>query len=78
MTFLTQTAKQVPTQLSQVRNHILKRGTITSWDAISHYRITRLSEYIRILREEGMDIKTEWETSNGKRYGRYILNVENN
>lgn len=44
------------TQLQQVKNHLLNKGRITSWSAIQAYRITRLSEYIRILREQGFNI----------------------
>ncbi len=47
------------TQLKLVMKHIIKVGEITSWTAITKYRITRLSEYIRILRDDyGWDIET--------------------
>lgn len=40
------------TQLQQVQDHLLLVGEITSWTAITKYHITRLSEYIRILRDD--------------------------
>lgn len=64
------------TQLEKIRKHLKEHLTITSWTAISFYRITRLSEYIRILRhDEGLDItgkriyppKSNW-------YNLYTLN----
>lgn len=63
------------TQLAQVRKHLKKNKKITSWTAIEKYRITRLSEYIRILRqEENLNISMTWKkTDEGKRYGLYKL-----
>lgn len=65
------------TQLNQIRGHLLLKGEITSWEAITKYHITRLSEYIRILRhEEQMDIKDLWERKNDKNYKRYLYQVK--
>jgi len=51
------------TQLEQVRHHLKRYGSITSWKAIQRYRITRLSEYIRVLRYfENMNIYSDWRT----------------
>ena len=66
------TAPQTETQLQMVRNH-LHKSTITTIEAIIKYRITRLSEYIRLLREEGYNISLTWNMNNGKRYGVYKL-----
>ena len=49
------------TQQKQVENHLIKNGTITSWDAIQNYRITRLSQYILLLRQSGWNIKSVWK-----------------
>lgn len=46
------------TQLQKVRKHLQKKGFITSWYAISKFRITRLSQYILLLRKEGLDIES--------------------
>jgi hypothetical protein len=63
------------TQLQQVKDHLTTERTITSWDAIALYRITRLSQYISILRGEGMDIKmTRVHPKTSNWYGLYILN----
>ena len=49
------------TQQKEVENHLLTHGTITSWGAIQNYRITRLSQYILILRNSGWDIDSIWK-----------------
>lgn len=41
-----------------VREHLLKHGSITSWDAINLYGETRLSDVILKLRQKGWDIRT--------------------
>ncbi len=60
-------------QRREVLDHLLKYGSITSWDAIQQYRITRLSEYVRILRSEGKNIQSTWKEHNGKRFVEYSL-----
>jgi len=40
----------------QVKNHLIKIGTIDSWTAIELYGATRLSAIIFNLRKEGMNI----------------------
>lgn len=47
------------TQLQEVRKHLNTFKSITSWEAITKYRITRLSAYILILRKKGMRIKSK-------------------
>lgn len=59
------------TQKDQVHSHLVNFGNITSWEAIMKYRITRLSEYIRDLRSDGLDIVSTWEEKDGKRWVRY-------
>ena len=54
----------------RVKNHLLKKGTITSWEAIQKYRITRLSHYIYLLRNESYVITGEWYTK--ERHGEHI------
>ena len=63
----------MPTQLDQIRQHLKEHGHITSWDAIQAYRMTRLSEYIRQLREEGWQITSEWEHNETRRWVKYVL-----
>lgn len=42
----------------KVLDHLIKHGSITSWEAITNYRATRLSDIIYRLRERGYDIDT--------------------
>ena len=61
-------------QKEQVLNHLKVYGRITSWEAIEKYHITRLSEYIRSLRnDDGINIPDEWKENNGKRFKEYRL-----
>ena len=41
------------TQKEQILTHLKKYGSITSWDAIMEYGVTRLSHHIYCLRNEG-------------------------
>lgn len=61
------------TQLNQVRQHLEQYGSIDTWKAIGLYRITRLGQYILLLRKEGLNIASEWESGEGKRWIKYIL-----
>lgn len=61
------------TQYDQVRKHIVKKP-ITSWEAITKYRITRLSHYILLLRKEGYIIESKrmQDKKTGKWWVKYI------
>jgi len=60
------------TQKQQVLNHLKTKGSITSADAIVNYWITRLAEYIRLLRRDGENITSVWEIGErGKKWVRY-------
>ena len=62
------------TQKQKVLNHLKEHGSITSWDAIQHYRITRLSEYIRSLRhEDGLNITSINEKNDNAHWVRYKM-----
>ena len=65
---------QGKTQKELIKNFIEKNKSITTMEAFTKYQITRLSEYIRQLRNDGLNISTIWTKSNGKRYGIYTLN----
>jgi hypothetical protein len=64
-------------RLSQDRiilNHLLKYGSITSWEAIQVYRITRLAHQIYVLRKGGLFIKSiPMESSNNQQFVKYVL-----
>ena len=62
------------TQKDRVLDHLKEQGTITSWEAIQNYGITRLSEYIRQLRHDGYIIASNW-TENINRYGDKVRHV---
>jgi len=47
---------EVTTQKEAVLWHLGRYGSLTSWEAIKEYGITRLSHYILVLRKEGYDI----------------------
>lgn len=53
-----------------VLNHFKKRKSITSWEAIQSYGITRLAAVICDLKEAHNIIATI-ETADGKRWARY-------
>lgn len=42
----------------KVKEHLLRFGSITSWDAINLYGETRVSDVILKLRQKGWDIRT--------------------
>lgn len=50
------------TQKEQILKHLNNHETITSWDAIMEYGITRLANYIFILRNEGYKISSTNKT----------------
>ena len=69
------------TQVDIVKNHLLKRGSITSWEAIDKYHITRLSSVIYIIiHRDGWKLRKErvytrrWFYFFGKKkFTKYIL-----
>lgn len=61
-----------------VLQHLLEKGSITSWEAIENYGATRLSAIIFNLRARGYDINTleiDGKDRYGQRcrYAKYIL-----
>lgn len=54
------------TQEEKVLRHLKQFGTITSWEAIMEYGITRLSAKIFNLRKEGYDIGSERVTAKNR------------
>lgn len=60
------------TQKQLVLKHLHKKS-ITSWDAIQKYGITRLSDVIFKLKGDGHAIVTMMESANDKRWARYSL-----
>ena len=42
-----------------VRQHLRSKKTITSWEAIQEYKVTRLADVIWQLKKRGMEIDTK-------------------
>lgn len=52
---------------NRILNYLLDNGSITSWSAIELFGCTRLSEYIRQIRQQ-YAVKSTWENTTN-RYG---------
>ena len=66
------------TKKEKVKCHLLEHGSITSWEAITKYNATRLSDIIFCLRKDGYDIETVYITKKNEEgesitYGEYKL-----
>jgi hypothetical protein len=66
------------TKIEQVKKHLLKKKSITSWEAIILYKATRLSAIIHSLRKIGYGINTTQIRSrdvngNDCTYAKYVL-----
>ena len=61
-------------QTMKIKKHLEDNEVITSWEAITQYRITRLSALIFILRTEfQMEINSTWKNKDGKKWTEYRL-----
>lgn len=47
------------TKTKQIKEHLISKGSITSWEAIEKYKATRLSAIIFNLKKTGMLIDTQ-------------------
>ena len=64
-------------QLYKIKEHLKWNKTITSWEAIQKYRITRLASIIHILRTEyQMNINSISKSKNGKNWVEYKYHQE--
>ncbi|MBQ6127117.1 DNA-binding protein [Candidatus Saccharibacteria bacterium] len=61
------------TQAGVILEHLLNHGSITSWEAVQQYRITRLSAVIYNLKKEGYPIQTDFESNEETHWARYTL-----
>ena len=58
----------------RVEEYMREHGSITSWEAITLFQATRLSDIIFKMRKRGMIIENKWERSNNDiPYVRYVL-----
>lgn len=58
-----------------IRQHLHTYRTITSWEAIQKYHITRLAAVISLLRDDGHVIDSVPQYVNGKKGRKYVLYV---
>jgi hypothetical protein len=63
------------TQKQQVLAHLKKKKSLTSWDAINLYGITRLAHYIYLLKDHYV-ITTITEKNDKSRWAKYIYGGE--
>jgi hypothetical protein len=68
------------TQTERILRHLKDYNSITTWEAIQEYGITRLSARIFDIKDMGYKIKSEIETATNRygetvNYKRYILEV---
>ena len=66
------------TKQNLVKEHLIKKKSITSWDAITFYKATRLSAIIFDLRKNGWNIATNSIVSNDQNgnsctYAKYVF-----
>ena len=53
-------------QKEEILLHLMENNTITSFDAIKEYNITRLADKIYLLRKEGFRIESELKNFTNK------------
>ena len=64
------------TKTARVLKHLLSGKSITSWEAIQEYRVTRLASIIFSLKKKGYPIKTRYFTDhNGVNIAEYWIEV---
>lgn len=51
--------KQRETHYDRVLRHLQENGSITSWESIIQYGLTRLGAYIYLLRKDGYNIESK-------------------
>lgn len=62
------------TQTQQIKEHLLRKGSITNVEAQALFKSRSITKRIHELREQGFDIYSEWNTdTTGQRYVRYWL-----
>ena len=68
-------------QKQKVKNYLESGRPLTSWEAIDKWHITRLAAIINVLKNEGMEIKSEMKSDHRtkKPYAEYrCLNIKVN
>ena len=65
--------KQKISKAEMVRKHLLSKKSITSWEAIEKYKITRLSAIIHKLRESGWNITNKKLSNENSNFVKYVF-----
>lgn len=60
-------------KIKQVEAHLHQFGSITSWEAIQKYQVTRLTGIIFVLKERGTKINSVREKDEKSHWIRYYL-----
>lgn len=60
-------------QKQEILNHLKEYRTIDTKTAIEKFWITRLSAYIKMLRDDGYKIVSNWVTDGKRHWVEYIL-----
>lgn len=66
-----ETTQSFENKTNSVLKHLQENKSITSWEAITLYKATRLSAIIFILKERGHSITTEMVYDGRTRFGVY-------
>jgi hypothetical protein len=61
------------TKKQAVVKHLQTHGHITSWEAITLYRATRLADIVYKLKNQGFDIYTLMVEGKDTKFARYFL-----
>jgi len=64
------------TAIYQIQKYLMSGKSITPLQALNKYGCFRLAAAIHKLRKNGMSIKTEYVTQNGKTLAKYFLTTE--
>lgn len=61
-------------QTEQLLDHLIKTGNISNVEAQALYKMRALPRRIADLKDQGIDIRSEWRRDvTGQRYKRYLL-----
>ena len=60
----------------QIQKDLMSGKSITPLQALNQYGCFRLAALIHKLRKNGMSIKTEYVTQNGKTFAKYFLTTK--
>jgi hypothetical protein len=77
METLSEKNESFETKIAKILSHLQTHGQITSWEAISKYRCSRLAAVVFVLKSRGHSITTERVTENKSNYAIYHFHKSN-